>query len=147
MMWFLKVRLTSRSICLISDEKLLACSFIFWANQDELQYQNFKIKSGKTFLDLGLDCFWTNFPKSMYLPAWKIFILQNHNNLMLQDSASHSQIVWSQKDKNFSLFFKSNTSCLHVVFDIMIISHWVIFLMIVSGYVCHLALYAKCVAI
>lgn len=29
-MWLRKVRLTSRSICLISDEKLFACSFICW---------------------------------------------------------------------------------------------------------------------
>lgn len=31
MIWFRKVLLMSRSICLISDEYSLACSFIFWA--------------------------------------------------------------------------------------------------------------------
>lgn len=35
MMWFLKVLLTSKSICLISVEKERACSFIFWKEKDK----------------------------------------------------------------------------------------------------------------
>lgn len=35
MMWFRKVRLTSKSICLISDEKLFACSFICYKGEGQ----------------------------------------------------------------------------------------------------------------
>lgn len=40
MMWFRKVRLTSKSICLISDEKLFACSFICWKGEGQTRGRN-----------------------------------------------------------------------------------------------------------
>lgn len=37
MMWFLKVRLTSKSICFISVEKVRACCFIFWKTRKKTE--------------------------------------------------------------------------------------------------------------
>lgn len=41
MMWFLNVLLTSKSICLISVEKVWACCFIFWrAEREDMHCKN-----------------------------------------------------------------------------------------------------------